>query len=90
MYASDFSLMSDNFVRYLRYPRLVALFPQFTFERFSFDAGETVYVKGPGVPFMMNGSAEDCDDFTASGLLFCKMNEAGLVSEAVISNLLER
>jgi hypothetical protein len=85
-----YSLLDNPEVKNLRFNRLVQLFPQFTFSRHQYDAGEKIYAKGPGLPFLFNGSADDCDDFTAAGILFCYLNEKGFVSEAVISNLLER
>jgi hypothetical protein len=85
-----YAILDEPEVKNLRFARLVQLLPQFTFTRHTFDCGEKVYVKGPGVPFLLNGSAECGDTFTASGFLFAQMNELGLISEAVISNLLER
>lgn len=83
----------DNEVRYMRNDRANALMNPYgiTFEKpFIFDCGDRVYVKGPGVPFLFSGVSECGDDWTSTGMAFQKLIDLGLVSEAVISNLLER
>ena len=77
-------------VRYMRNDRANALMGLFgfTFERpFIFDAGSRVYVKGPGVPFLMSGVEEAGDDWTATGMAFQRLIDLNLVPEVVFESL---
>lgn len=76
-------------VRYLRFDRLVNLMGifEFTFTNAQFDCGNTVRVKGPGVPFLTSGTSECGDDWTAAGACMQRLIDLGLVPEVVIEVL---
>jgi len=92
MLVVQYPLLSEPEVMNLRFATLVNLLPDYTFMRQQYDAGEVVSARGMRIVYFLDyrASADDSDDFTASGLLFCKLHAAGLVCEATMSKLLER
>jgi hypothetical protein len=79
----------SNEVRYLRFDRLVSLLSifGFTFTNAQFDCGNTVRVKGPGVPFLTSGTSECGDDWTAAGACMQRLIDLDLVPGVVIETL---
>lgn len=81
---------TDNEIRYMRNDRANKLMNGFgfTFEKPRvFDCGDRVYVKGPGVPFLLSGVSECGDDWTSTGHAFQQLIDLGLVPEVVLETI---
>lgn len=48
------------------------------------DWGQRVWVEGPGLPYLFNGFADECADYTAASVVARKMVALGLLDPSVV------